>query len=172
MLLVRQIQKAKACKHKSTGKYPGYKHSESCMGTQARCNFKYLELTITFKLLLGRWPQICLGFFLSLSLFFFFYNMFCLNILYAWQAHGHKYGPKNLKTSWIVSVLVIRHCGSPFPGASPLRICLIQPYPQCMRDTPNAVVRCLCRERAACFLIPACNGGKLFPSELSERVCL
>lgn len=92
---------------------------------------------------------------LSLFLFFYpFYNMFCLTILYACQAHGHKYGQTTLKTSWILAMLVVRHCGSPF-DAFPLRICricLIQTYSQCARGTaPNAGVKYLGRECAACF---------------------
>lgn len=67
VMLVQQIPKAKIWEHKSPGKYLGHKASESCMSIQASRNFKYLQLMLTFILMLGRWPQICLG----LPLFFF-----------------------------------------------------------------------------------------------------
>jgi len=53
-------------------KAPGFKHSESCMTVQARCNFKYLELTITLNAPGGQMAN-NLSMPLPLSLFSFFY---------------------------------------------------------------------------------------------------
>lgn len=139
------------------------------MSVQARCNFKYLELTITLNAPAGQIAtNLSLALPLSLS-FSPFYNMLCLTILYACQAHGHKYGQTTLKTSWILAVLVIRHCGSPFE-ASPLRICLIQTYPRCTRGTdPNAGIQCA-ESALLAFLISACKGGKLLSSAIRNSL--
>lgn len=67
---------------------------------------------------------------------------------------------------WLTIIIIF------FPQASPLRICLIQTF------THNARMGRLlmqlydvCEEKELlAFLISACNGGKLFSSELSETV--